>query len=37
MFGEDGASLGTVPAKRDWEPAHEWTRFYFQRKGRSGP
>jgi hypothetical protein len=34
LFGEDGATLGAVPAKRDWEPAHEWTRFYFQRRGQ---
>jgi hypothetical protein len=33
MFRDDGSCLGTVPAKRDWEPAHEWTRFYFQRRG----
>jgi hypothetical protein len=33
LFREDGTSLGTVPANRDWEPAHEWTRFYFQRRG----
>jgi len=36
LFGEDGTSLGAVPAKRDWEPAHEWTRFYFQRRGQLG-
>ncbi|MGD0736459.1 MAG: Mov34/MPN/PAD-1 family protein [Terracidiphilus sp.] len=34
MYGEDGTNLGTVAAKRDWEPAHEWTRFYFQRRGQ---
>ena len=34
IFGEDGTNLGTVAAKRDWEPAHEWTRFYFQRRGQ---
>jgi hypothetical protein len=33
LFREDGSCLGTVPAKRDWEPVHEWTRFYFQRRG----
>jgi hypothetical protein len=33
MFREDGASLGTVPVNRDWEPEYEWTRFYYQRKG----
>jgi hypothetical protein len=33
LFREDGASLGTVPVSRDWEPVHEWTRFFFQRKG----
>jgi hypothetical protein len=33
LFREDGASLGTVPINRDWEPVYEWTRFYFQRKG----
>src|SRR5579863_5789483 len=33
LFREDGSSLGTVPVIRDWEPAHEWTRFYFQRRG----
>jgi hypothetical protein len=33
MFREDGASLGTVPVNRDWEPEFEWTRFYYQRKG----
>ena len=31
MFREDGSSLGTVLAERDWEPVREWTRFYFQR------
>jgi hypothetical protein len=36
MYGEDGTDLGTVLAKRDWEPAHEWTRFYFQRRGQLG-
>ena len=33
MFRDDGASLGTVPVNRDWEPEYEWTRFYYQRKG----
>jgi hypothetical protein len=33
LFREDGSSLGTVAAARDWEPVHEWTRFYFQRRG----
>jgi hypothetical protein len=33
MYAEDGTSLGTAMAKRDWEPAYEWTRFYHQRKG----
>ncbi len=33
MCAEDGTDLGTVPAKRDWEPEHEWTRFFFQRRG----
>jgi hypothetical protein len=33
IFREDRSSLGTVPIQRDWEPVHEWTRFYFQRKG----
>ncbi len=33
LFREDGSSLGTVPVIRDWEPAYEWTRFYFQRRG----
>ena len=33
MFREDGSSLGTVLAERDWEPVREWTRFYFQRRG----
>jgi hypothetical protein len=33
LFRENGASLGTVPVTRDWEPVLEWTRFYFQRKG----
>jgi hypothetical protein len=32
LLREDGSSLGTVPADRDWEPVHEWTRFYFQRR-----
>lgn len=36
MFGEDGTNLGTVPAKRDWEPELEWTRFHFQRRGQLG-
>jgi hypothetical protein len=33
MFGEDGTALGTVLAKRDWEPVADWTRFYYQRRG----
>lgn len=33
MFGEDRTNLGTVAANRDWEPVHEWTRLYFQRRG----
>jgi hypothetical protein len=33
LLREDGSTLGTVPADRDWEPVHEWTRFYFQRRG----
>jgi len=33
LFAGDGSSLGSVPAKRDWEPAIEWTRFHFQRRG----
>jgi hypothetical protein len=33
MFGEDGTNLGTVLAKRDWEPAAAWTRLYYQRRG----
>jgi len=33
LFREDGSGLATVPVDRDWEPAHEWTRFYFQRRG----
>lgn len=36
IYGEDGTQLGTVPAKRDWELAHEWTRFLFQRRGQIG-
>ncbi|MGA7341188.1 MAG: Mov34/MPN/PAD-1 family protein [Terracidiphilus sp.] len=36
LYGEDGNNLGTVPAKRDWEPEYEWTRFYFQRRGQLG-
>ena len=34
MFAENGASLGTVPAKLDWEPLQDWTRFTFQRRGQ---
>ncbi len=34
MYGEDGTNLGTVPVRRDWEAALDWTRFYFQRKGQ---
>ncbi len=33
LFRQDGSCVGTVPANRDWEPAHEWTRFHFQRRG----
>ena len=33
LFREDRTSLGTVAVKHDWEPAIEWTRFYFLRKG----
>ena len=33
MYREDSTSLGTVPAEPNWEPGHEWTRFYHQRKG----
>jgi len=33
LFRADGSCVGTVPANRDWEPVHEWTRFHFQRRG----
>lgn len=33
LFSDDGRELGTIAAERDWELAHEWTRFYFQRRG----
>lgn len=33
LFRTDGSYIGTVPANRDWEPVHEWTRFHFQRLG----
>jgi hypothetical protein len=33
MYDENGAELGTVPVERDWEPAFEYARFYYQRKG----
>jgi hypothetical protein len=33
LYGEDGSSVGTVVAKREWEPELEWTRFCHQRKG----
>ncbi len=33
LFGEDGTELGTIAVKRDWEPAAEWTRLRFQRRG----
>ncbi len=33
ICAEDGASLGTVAAKHDWEPEFEWTRFHYQRRG----
>jgi len=33
LVREDGSTIGTVPATRDWEPAHEWTRFLHQRRG----
>ncbi|MGO8757457.1 MAG: Mov34/MPN/PAD-1 family protein [Terracidiphilus sp.] len=36
LYGEDETNLGAVPAKRDWELEHEWTRFYFQRRGQLG-
>jgi hypothetical protein len=36
MYSEDGTSLGTVLANHDFEPAYEWTRFYFQRRGQLG-
>lgn len=34
IFAEDGTSLGTVAVERDWELVSDWTRFYFQRRGR---
>jgi hypothetical protein len=33
LFREDGTSLGTVAAVRDFDQVHQWTRFYFQRRG----
>ena len=33
LFRQDGSCVGTAPVKRDWEPAHEWTRFLAQRRG----
>ena len=33
LFREDGSSLGTVAANREWESALEWTRFHYQRRG----
>lgn len=33
LFRPDGSYLGTVPAELDFGPAHEWTRFRFQRRG----
>jgi hypothetical protein len=36
MYSEDGTNLGTVLAKHDFEPAFEWARFYFQRRGQLG-
>jgi Prokaryotic homologs of the JAB domain len=37
LFGEDGTNVGTALAQIDWEPAHEWTRLHFQRKGALPP
>ena len=37
LFGEDGTNVGTALAQIDWEPAHEWTRLHFQRKGALVP
>jgi Prokaryotic homologs of the JAB domain len=33
MFREDDSVIATVPVNRDWEPVHEWTRLYCQRRG----
>jgi hypothetical protein len=33
LMRADGSCAGTVPGTRDWEPAHEWARFHFQRRG----
>jgi hypothetical protein len=37
LFGEDGNNIGTALVQCDWEPVHEWTRLYFQRKGELPP
>ena len=37
LFGEDGTDVGTALAQCDWEPAHEWARLHFQRKGELAP
>jgi hypothetical protein len=33
VYDERGAQIGTVPIERDWEPALEYARFYYQRRG----
>jgi Prokaryotic homologs of the JAB domain len=33
LFGDEGEPLGSAAVEVDWEPAVEWTSFYFLRRG----
>lgn len=33
LFGEEGETLGSAAVEADWEPAVQWTSFYFLRRG----
>src|SRR5271157_4674668 len=33
LFAEEGDPLGSAAVEADWEPAVQWTSFYFARRG----
>ena len=33
LFDSEGAQLGSAAVEPDWEPAVQWARFWFQRRG----